>query len=150
MINILLEPMTAQDIAAARREVADGKRLEDSIAFKVFLFCPVPMLDVAAGLATHAVESALSGDPGADLRDVPGAANKDWSISVHAEEYVRKVRGQGRELIRAEVATLEKLCALAGEVIFLIDEARYYVSQEASNSLGKLREQFSAWLRIKP
>lgn len=41
--------------------MASEAPLEQSLGFKVFLAVPVPGLDVAAGLAVYAVESAVRG-----------------------------------------------------------------------------------------
>ena len=54
VINIYGEPLTFEQIKQMRREI-DGD-FEYSIGFKVFMFTPIPGIDVLAGLATYAVE----------------------------------------------------------------------------------------------
>ncbi|MEY2161478.1 hypothetical protein [Rhodanobacter sp. FW106-PBR-LB-2-11] len=131
IVNIYATPMTAASIAAARVAAGAGGSLEDSVAFKVFLYCPIPLLDMVAGAATLAVQSIFTNDPQADLRDVPGAVDRDWRGSEATAKYVAAVREQGRHLIALEVASLERhltlvdgapkatayLAGLAGEAI---------------------------------
>lgn len=131
IINIYATPMTTASIAAARVSAGAGQSLEDSVAFKVFLYCPIPLLDVVAGAAALAVQSIFTNDPQADLRDVPGAVDRDWTGSDATAKYVAAVRAQERHLIALEVASLERhltivdgapkaaayLAGLAGEAI---------------------------------
>ena len=107
MINIYRDPMTSEDIQAARKAVSDGQNIEDSIAFKVFQYCPIPIFDVVAGITTHAVSTMFTEDPMDELKNVRGASLRDWSASDSADAYVKKVIAQGRELIAMEVKTLE-------------------------------------------
>ena len=107
MINIFTDPISKLDVLALRKAAADKCKIEGSLAEKVAWFCPVPGLDMVAGLLTHAVESSIHGSEEDEWREVPGALNRDWSASSVAQNYVQKVREQGRGVVKAEVDSLE-------------------------------------------
>lgn len=136
MINIYRDPMTSADIVAARKVISDGQKLEDSVAFKVFLYCPVPGVDVIAGLATHAIQSAITNDPLDDLRDVRGATDRDWSLSEAATTYVQKVREQGRELTTAEVQALDLHVQVISKAGYAVGVAGELAKKALSDAFG--------------
>ena len=111
-VNIFADPVTSADIARRRAEL----REEMSLGMKVLVFCPIPVLDVVAGLATEAIDYTINGDRDEPYRDVSGATQRDWSSTSTSRSYVDKVRAQNRELIHAEVIALERYNGLVGTV----------------------------------
>jgi hypothetical protein len=59
-----------------------------------------------AALATAGIDHVINGDRMAPWRDSVGASDEDWSDSPFSQQYVQKVRTQGRELLNAEVQAL--------------------------------------------
>ena len=104
-INIYGEPPSIEAI----RQMRGSGNFEDSAAFKVLMFTPIPGVDILAALATYAYEQTVSGK---DFKACDGAAKMDWSASTITESYVGKVRAQGRELINLEVDALKRHLAL--------------------------------------
>jgi hypothetical protein len=98
-INIYGTPPTPDEV----RKMRKGQPFEDTMAFKVMMFTPVPGVDMIAGLATAAIEEAIYGK---DLQDSGGVIGKDWSESPITQVYVDKVRAQDRELMAVEVDAL--------------------------------------------
>ena len=103
MIDITTPPPSAEQIREIRRKVADAM----TPGTKTMLFCPIPIVDVVAGLAVGAVDGIVNGDREEPWRDKQGAAARDWSGDAAAERYVAAVRDMGRELVNAEVEALE-------------------------------------------
>lgn len=103
-INIYADPMSQADVERLRTSL----RNELSIAEKVMIYCPVPVVDAVAGLATAAIEYAIKGDQADPLGTAWGASKRDWSITTTTKTYVDKVRALDRELINAEVAALDR------------------------------------------
>ncbi|ACD21679.1 hypothetical protein [Paraburkholderia phytofirmans] len=100
-INIYGTPPTADAI----RQLRGSNSFDESVAFKVFMYTPIPGVDLLAGLATYAVEQMVSGK---DFQYCEGAAKMDWSESMITQAYVEKVRTQGRELVHVEVDALQR------------------------------------------
>ena len=100
-INIYGTPPSKEDI----RELKESNSFENSVAFKVLMFTPIPGIDLLAGLATHAVEEHYFGK---DFGESYGAVKQDWSESTITHSYVEKVRKQSRELLKIEVQSLNK------------------------------------------
>ena len=103
MIDITKPPPSAEQIRDVRREIVDAM----SLGMKTMWFCPIPIVDVVAGLAVSAVDGVVNGDREEPWRDKQGAAARDWSGDAVVERYVAAVRGMGRELVNAEVEALE-------------------------------------------
>ena len=107
LINIYGEPISKKDILQMRREL-DGD-IEDSIGFKVFMFTPIPGIDMVAGLATYAVEYGMKAEPRELISDAPNSSHTfDWSVTNATSDYFNKVMTSGRSLINLEVVLLKK------------------------------------------
>lgn len=135
VINVYKDPPDVAEIERARQAVHEASRGELTLAEKVAFFCPIPVLDVVAALATHVVESSLPDDPIEPLRDVPEAMARDWASSDTTRAYVAKVRLQARPLIRAEVDALEAHQALITKARDCVDYA-VYLGQVSSELLA--------------
>lgn len=140
-INIYGTPPSADDI----RELKKSNSFENSVAFKVLMFTPIPGLDVLAAIATHVIEESYFGK---DFGDSHGAAKKDWSESPVTQSYVEKVRSQNRELLKIEVQALKKHLtfeqqAKAGSAM-LIDVATEKSKEAAFEIASSAGEGFSS------
>lgn len=100
-VNIYSAPPTADQL---RKQRGNGA-FEDSAAFKVLMFTPIPGVDLLAAMATYAVEATVCGK---DFEPVKGAVKMDWSESTFTRTYVEKVGAQGRELVGVEVDALNR------------------------------------------
>ena len=110
MIDITTSPPSAEQIREMRRKIADAM----TPGIQTMLFCPIPIVDVVAGLAVGAVDGIVNGDREEPWRDKQGAAARDWSGDAAVESYVAAVRDMGRELVDAEVEALEGHDRIAG------------------------------------
>lgn len=126
-INVYGEPPTAQEVDKARQAARQGDRRE-AWATNVMMYCPVPLVDVVAAVATYAVMCAATDDPMEPLRDDPKAAAMDWSGSDAVTAYVAKVRGQGRHLLQIEVAALKDHLSIVARAAELASGASYIVN----------------------
>lgn len=97
-MNIFGDPLTVEQITALRLAAGGQQKFEDTAAFKVLMFCPIPLVDVLAAAATYAVESSVTPDYSTPLRYKPGSAGMVWPAGSIAETYAHKVRAQGRDL----------------------------------------------------
>ena len=136
LADLLLDPMTAAEIEAKREETS----FENSPAFSVLMYTPLPIVDMVAGAVVAAADYAIRGDRGHPWRNAWGAAKRDWSGSTVAQRYVEKVRAQGRELVNAEVESLEQ-CVKMGNVASAAASAAAgavadAVSQAVSNTVN--------------
>jgi hypothetical protein len=104
-INIYGNPPSIAEVRAMR----GSDSIEDSTAFKVFMYTPIPGVDVLAGLTTYAVEHLVFKK---DFKACDGAARQDWSSSFITQTYVEKVRAMNRELMHVEVDALNRHLAL--------------------------------------
>jgi hypothetical protein len=100
-INIYGTPLTADAIRALR----GSDSFEDSTAFKVLMYTPIPGIDLLASLATYAVEQTVRSK---DFDYCSGSADMDWSASKITQSYVDKVRALGRDLVQVEVDALKR------------------------------------------
>jgi hypothetical protein len=128
-VNIYGEPPTAAGI----REMRGSDSFDDSVAFKVLMYTPIPVVDALAALATAAVEQMVKGN---DFDYCYGGTKMDWSASKITQSYVEKVRAQDRELIHLEVTALKR--HLAVEL-----PARAAASAVADAVIEKGKEAFS-------
>lgn len=126
-INVYEDPPTPSVIAAARTAAKHGDDREDT-ALKVFMFCPIPVVDAVAAAATYGLMSALRDDPMAPFLDVPEALALDWGGSEATAAYVDKVRQQGRHLIQIEVAALKDHLATVNRVAEIAGQAQYVMN----------------------
>lgn len=142
MIDLFGEPPTASQIEAWQKTAAEHSevKFDDSIGKKVALFTPIPGVDMLAGFATYAVESALRPDLTAPLRAVTGGTARVWPEGSVAEAYVQKVRAQGRELIRAEVAALEHAANLDAMTKVVADASVRHFSNAVLNALSSMQQ----------
>ncbi|WP_038214809.1 hypothetical protein [Xenophilus azovorans] len=106
--NLFGDPPTVEQIGELRAAIRSNNRFEDSVGYKVLLACPIPVLDVVAGMTAYAVESAVKPDPLAPFEMVPGSAARPWPAETIAGQYAAKVRAQGRDLMECEVQALER------------------------------------------
>lgn len=138
VINIHAAPMNGAQLRQMRTAIERDEKFEDSIAFKTFLYCPVPVLDVVAGLAVAGVTSLLKDDPKAALDFVRGSTGRDWSTNNVTEDYVRQVRAQGRDLVAAEVEALEQHLKVDVLVSSVMSSAvSFFTSGVAANKENK-------------
>lgn len=107
LINIYGDPLTVAQINQMRREI-DGD-FEDSIGFKVFMFTPIPGIDILAGLAAFAVEYGMKAEPRELLENVTRSMDDtDWSVTDATHQYTTKVIKLNRKLINVEAIALKK------------------------------------------
>lgn len=146
-INIYGEPPSLAEVRALR----GSDSIEDSTAFKVFMYTPIPGIDVLAGLTTYAVEQLVFKK---DFEAENGAAKWDWSTSRITQSYVEKVRAQPRELMRVEVEALtnhlalenaarEAASAAISEVVSAVSDA---VVEKGKEALDKAASEAGAAL----
>ena len=106
LINIYGDPLTVAQINQMRREI-DGD-FEDSIGFKVFMFTPIPGIDILAGLAAFAVEYGMKAEPRELLENVTRSMDDtDWSVTDATHQYTTKVIKLNRKLINVEAIALK-------------------------------------------
>lgn len=125
-INIYGDPPSLANVRAMR----GSDSFEESTAFKVFMYTPIPGIDVLAGLTTYAVEQLVFKK---DFETQAGAAKWDWSASRTTQSYVEKVRAQPRELMRVEVTALTNHLSLE-------NAARVAVSAAVSEAVSALSD----------
>lgn len=126
-INVYEEPPAPEVIEAARKAAKKSDDREET-ALKVFMYCPIPVVDVVAAAATYGVLSATRDDPMAPLVDVPDAMGLDWLASDATAAYVEKVRRQGRHLVQIEVAALKDHLVNVTRVTELAGHAHYVMN----------------------
>ncbi len=102
--EILSDPKTPEAIQARRDELAKGS----DAGLMTMLFCPIPFVDMLAGLAVDAVEHVRNAPEIEGLRPVKGAFDIDWSVTQATATYVEKVKAQGRDLTVEEVRCLHE------------------------------------------
>lgn len=107
MFNIYIDPPTPVQISSMREIVNAGNKIEDSVAFKVFVYCPIPVVDVVAGLIASAVEHAVKDDPVAQFKPDHQGLKTDWSATSATQRYTEKVMALGRQLVAGEVEALQ-------------------------------------------
>lgn len=120
LINIYGEPVTIEQIEAMR-EVIRGD-FEASLGFKVFMFTPVPGLDVLAGLATYAIECGMKSEPLELLGNSALSTTIDWSVTNASKTYVEKVMVSGRKPINLEVLLLRKHIEVESAAKYALNE----------------------------
>jgi hypothetical protein len=131
LINIYGEPVTKVQIKEMRAEI-DGK-LEDSLGYKVFWFTPIPGLDLLAGLATYAIEYGMKSEPRELLQNAKSSTLVDWSVTNASNDYVKKVRDSGRDLINLEVILLRKHIEMENAAKYVINEAGKAFSEKVGS-----------------
>lgn len=140
-INIYGTPPTPDEVRIMRK----GQPFEDTMAFKVMMFTPVPGVDMIAGLATAAIEEAIYGK---DLQDSRGAIGKDWSESPITQVYVDKVRALDRELMAVEVDALVRHLsferAAKSTASALVDSVLDKGKESLGEALKKTTDHFKA------
>lgn len=100
-INIYGTPPSSEVL----KEMRDAVKMEDTAAYKVSVWTPIPAVDLLAGPTTHVVEEVFFGK---DFRPKPGAMSRDWSESAITQAYVDQVSAQPRELVGIEVEALDR------------------------------------------
>jgi len=76
------------------------KKLEDSLAFKTFLYCPVPGLDLVAGATVLAVTAAAE----ACADGIKGAVKEGFKEAV--EDCQRAAIASGEAVVQRQLAPL--------------------------------------------
>ncbi len=129
--SILGDPPSVAETRARQR--AAGVAGETAVT--TTLLCPIPGVDVAAGLIAGAIDDNRNSDERNLARGIPGAVDRDWSGHPLAARYVDKVRAQGRDLTKEELLELQAVCQTQN---FVVDRAE----KLAGNALSDLAESF--------
>ncbi len=141
-VDIFSEPLLMSEIELLRDEAFDlyVKSLsEDKLSTKVVMYCPIPIVDLLAGLAVAAVEESVKrkeDDPRYQYQDVTGGCAFDWSNSDAAEAFVDKIKKQGREMIVCEFMALREHITTKNNTIEAINYG-LGLGQEIANDLFK-------------
>lgn len=99
-IDVFGEPPSIATIEAWRQKLS----AELSLAEKVTIFTPIPVIDFIAGMTTAIIE----GDKYDPIRYSEKAEQRDWSSNSTVLNYVQKVKAMNRPLIQAEVEALQR------------------------------------------
>lgn len=157
-INIFLDPPTQAEIDEALRD--DNVRISSTrnsgltSGEKIAIGPGVLGLEVLVGAAID----AFSGKPrqtssSSSIWEAwPGALDWDWTKSIFADSYAKKVRMMGRELARCEVTALAHQLSLEREATSAIKQAGGAVSalKDAGTMAGNIANTvFSNILRKK-
>jgi hypothetical protein len=114
--SIFNDPPTAELIELERRYSRSGLTTGE----KVMLGPGVLGLEVLVGAAIDAYagqSNFLTGGKRTPWDEATGALACDWSASIFTQRYAEKVRAQGRELVRGEVAAMRNQLDLEGSVV---------------------------------
>jgi len=101
--DVLGEPPTRDDIRSMRERAGSAIDTAANVTF----FTPLPLVDLVVGAVAGGVDHLMHGAEREKLDPEPGAVGRDWTATVAAGNYVRKVKAQGRELLKGEVEALE-------------------------------------------
>ncbi|PNE59702.1 hypothetical protein A8H39_00715 [Paraburkholderia fungorum] len=120
-INIFRDPPTQAEIDGALR--ADRNRL--TTGEKIALGPGVLGFEVLVGAAVDAFSGEQNFMTGktSQWEEQPGAVGWDWSKSIFAESYVKKVRAMNRELVRGEVTALTRQFNMEEKTIDAVKDA---------------------------
>lgn len=102
-IDLCAKPMSSQDIERMREDMRSVQPKLD----KVQIYAPLSLNEPGMMVSGEFLFS-LYCNTGDLLSDVPGALARDWTGARRTREYAEKVRQQGRELITAEVAVMDR------------------------------------------
>lgn len=120
-INIFRDPPTQAEIDRALR--ADRTTL--TTGEEIALGPGIMGIEVLVGAAVDAFNGQsnfMTGKVSAwDAQ--PDAVDWDWSKSIFAESYVKKVRAMSRDLVRCEVTALQRQIQLEGRAVDVIKDA---------------------------
>lgn len=103
-VSIYSDPISAEEIRAMRNKIKG----QDSLGLTVMKYCPIPIVDMVAGLAVEAIDQSINGSPTDFLKEDFQATSRDWSKTNATQSYVEKVRAMNRLLIKSEVEALER------------------------------------------